>query len=78
MWQLGTESFTCVLLDREKIMLLAFRMANSSEMICFIFVCMMWLMYFGRKYLTDNPDVKSAAKKAAASKAIGIIGKWLK
>lgn len=59
-------------------MLLAFRMASLSEVFFFLFISAMCVMYFAQKYLTDNPEVKSAAKKAAASKAIGMIGKWLK
>ena len=30
-----------------------------------------------RKYLAANPDVKAAGTKAVATKAFGLIGKWL-
>jgi hypothetical protein len=31
-----------------------------------------------KKVLTDNPEVRDAAKAAATRKAIGTIAKWLK
>jgi hypothetical protein len=47
--------------------------------------CIMWLIiviafysWVAKKFVANNPDVKNAAKKAAAKKAIGLIGKLLK
>jgi len=34
-----------------------------------------WLI---SKFVKSNPEVKDAARKAAASKVIGLIGRWLK
>ena len=36
------------------------------------------IWHFAKKYGVSNPDVATAAKKAAASKVISLIGKWMK
>jgi hypothetical protein len=47
--------------------------------------CVMWLIiviafysWAAKKYVASNPGVKDAAKRAAAKKAISLIGKLLK
>ncbi len=36
------------------------------------------VLYYAKKFGNANPEVKEAAKKAAASKAISLIGRLLK
>jgi hypothetical protein len=46
---------------------------GGKMLVAFLLLC--WLI---SKFVKSNPSVGDAAKKAAANKAIDIIGKWLK
>lgn len=49
---------------------------GETLLIFSIFVGVLW--HYWKKYTASNPEVGAAVKKAAATKAIGLIGKWLK
>ncbi len=57
-------------------MLFAVTIWNPGQVVLFLGLVVALAYHFSKKYLSD--DVKDAAKKAAASKAISLIGKWLK
>ena len=43
-----------------------------------VFIVIIFLMVMAKKYLANHQDVKDAAKKAVANKAIGLIGRMFK
>lgn len=46
---------------------------------CIIMMLMIAVsIHFGKKYLKDNSDVKDTLKKAAANKAVELIGRFFK
>lgn len=57
-------------------MLLAVTIYSPGEFIVLMAICAGIILHFAKKHLPD--EVKDTAKKAATSKAIGLIGKWLK
>ena len=51
---------------------------NINLALTLIFMSGGCALYMAWKFLNGNPDVKDAAKKAAAGKAIDLIGKLFK
>jgi hypothetical protein len=58
-------------------MLLASNDVFSTPMFIVIGVVVFYV-WLAKKYAAANPDVKDAAKKAVAAKAIGVIGRLLR
>lgn len=59
-------------------MLLGFTLLSFDQFLFFFVLALCYWMYLGQKFLAGNPGVKSAAKKAVATKAVDLIGKWLR
>ncbi len=57
-------------------MLFAVTILSPGEFIVLMAICVGIALHWAKKHLPD--EVKDTAKKAATSKAIGLIGKWLK
>jgi len=59
-------------------MILAVTILGFGDFLLLVGLGLAVAVHVARKYLASNPDVQDAAKKAAANKAISLIGKWLK
>ncbi len=58
--------------------MLAVHIVSCSDFFVFLFIGAMCSIYLLRKVAKNNPEVTDAAKKAASSKAIDLIRKWIK
>ena len=56
----------------------AVHMVSLDVFLGFVLIVVGLGVYFMRKFLNDNPDVKDVAKKAVAAKAIEIIGRLIR
>jgi hypothetical protein len=51
---------------------------GTGQLFCLMAIFLAVVMMCAKKFAKDNPEVKDAAKKAAATKAIQVIGRLFK
>ena len=51
---------------------------SMGDFVGYTIVFLAVVVIYAKKFAKDNPEVKDAAKKAAASKAIQLIGRFFK
>ncbi len=59
-------------------MLLAVTIWSPGETLLFLSIMVGVCWFYWKKFTASNPEVGTAVKKAAATKAISLIAKWLK
>ena len=59
-------------------MTIASVLPSSNDMMFWVICVVCFYGWLAKKYVTNNPEVGNAAKKAASDKLISLIAKWLK